>query len=361
MKISQIMKHIEAFAPLGLALNWDNVGLQIGDKDWDVSSVLVSLDVTPIAVERAISSGCQLILSHHPLIFRPIKSIVHPLHIRLIQHQIAVISLHTNLDVARQSVNHALAERLGLQVLESLSSETGAKNHHIVVDCSPEAVDRVCEAAWQAGAGTIGNYYRCGTRHGVQANFSPGAKANPYATVDNGSTKAEMALEFMCDSFCLQIVLAAIIRVHPYETPALYHFPVDSPNPAYGLGLVCKDTEAGSLAELAERVKTRLNCPQLKLWTAGLEGKTPIGRIAVCGGSGASLLAAAEAKAQLYISGDIGYHNFLDSRIPIIDAGHFYTEYPALDLLKGKMQELGISSLILAQQEHEYFRNMQFI
>ncbi len=361
MQIKDVMKAVESFAPTGLAMAWDNVGLMAGHRDWDVSKVYVTLDVTPTAVEESIAKGCQLILSHHPLIFKAQKSITDPLLIKLIQHDIGVISLHTNFDVAEDSVTHALAKALGLKVIDRLTEESGASYHHLVVYCPVGYEDKVSEAAWIAGAGKIGGYYNCSTRHGVEGNFSAGKNSNPFITKPEGSSVQETALEFNCESFRLHSVLKAIQIAHPYETPALYHFPVSNPNPAYGLGLVCVPEQALSLHELALRVKERLSCPNTKLWSAGKGMDTPIERIALCGGSGGTLLGAASAKADVFISGDITYHTFLDSRIPIIDAGHFYTEYPALQLLASFVEGLGLPAVIMNPARHEYARFLSLL
>jgi len=359
MKIQEVMQHIESFAPLGLALSWDNVGLLVGQQDWEVEQVYICLDVTPNAVEKAIEAGCQLILSHHPLIFKVLKNINNPLLIRLIQHKIAVICLHTNLDVAAYSVNHALADALGLEVTGTLSDESGAQNHHLVVHCPAEYADKIAEAAWKAGAGRIGNYSNCGTRHEVQGYFSAGSQAKPFLDLPSGSYTKEVALEFMCDSFNLRGVIAAIRAVHPYETPAYYHFPVENSNPAYGLGLLCSHPQGVSLHQLEQIVMEKLQCPHLKIWTAGKEMGSIAQRIAICGGSGGFQLSAESAKADVFISGDITYHSFLDSRIPIFDAGHYYNVYPVLQFLAEMMSELNLKSQIMPMREHEYTLNMR--
>lgn len=359
MKIADILRHMDSIAPLGLALSWDNVGLLIGQPDWEAERALVTLDVTPQAVEEAINTGCRLIISHHPLIFKPIKSISNPLYIKLVQHSIAVICLHTNLDVAARSVNHLLAEKLGLKLIEPLSTETGSTSHSITVYCPPEATERIKQAAWQAGAGRYGDYSNCATESEVTGYFSPGSSSQPYC--DGADAYREHALNFVCDSLFLAQVLSAIRLVHPYETPLIVHHPLQSVNPAYGLGLVGSFGEGISIGDIAEIVKAKLSCPRLRLWLAGLDISHKINRIAVCGGSGASVLGIAERKAELFISGDISYHSFLDSRIPIIDAGHFYTEYPALSYIEEQLISLGIACSVLDMSAHEYSRDMQYI
>lgn len=353
MKVSEVLAHIESFAPLGLALSWDNVGLLIGERDWEVSQALVCLDVSANAVEEAIRLGCDLIISHHPLIFRPIKGINNPLHIKLIMNHIAVICLHTNLDVAQHGVNHVLAAKLELEVMDTLSNENGSVSHSITVYAPHEASAAISEAAWKAGAGRIGEYQNCSDRHTVEGTYRLATEQQQEL-----SRVSEVALHFICDSMFLSAVIRAIKSVHPYHTPLIMQHPVENVNPAYGLGLVTKLEQPLSLHEVALLVRTKLSCPQLKLWLAGRKAEEKVQRIALCGGSGGSLLSNAAAKAELFISGDISYHSFLDSSIPIIDAGHFYTEYPALDYLQSQLTQLGLATELMPMAAHEYHQNL---
>jgi dinuclear metal center YbgI/SA1388 family protein len=364
MLISELMSYIEEFAPLSLALDWDNSGLLVGNPESEFKRVLISLDVTPNALRRAKMSQADLILSHHPLIFKPLSSVSDPLLLDLIKCGISVISLHTNLDVAPKGVNHALAKKLGLEVTGHLTSERGGNWYHVSVTVPEEHAGAVAEAAFKEGAGRIGNYSSCSTRHATSGTFKPLAGAKPFLkdADDAGITTAqEEELEFMADEVDLDGVLAAIRSNHPYETPLIYHFPVSAANPAYGLGLVGRFPRELSLEEIRDIVSQRLSCPHPKLWIAGLEPSTKVERIAICGGSGGSILKCAEQKADLLITSDIGYHSYLDSRIPIIDAGHFFTEYPVLDYLEHKLSDKGIRCEVMPMEEHEYWQNIRDI
>lgn len=252
MKLQALLNLLEPFAPLSLAMDWDNVGLMVGDRDWEVNKALVALDAGEAAVELAIREGCDLILSHHPLIFRPLKQLTDPLLIRLVSHHIAVISLHTNLDVADTGVNHVLASRLQLSVQGVLEQETG-------------------------------------------------------------------------------------------------------------LGLIGSLAQPLSLSELAEHTKQRLQCPSLRLWTAGRDLSTKVQTIAICGGSGGSLINLAGQQAEVFITGDISYHSYLSSSIPLIDAGHFFTEYPVLERLSQVLSDHGIPHLAMPEAMHEYPRYLQVL
>ncbi len=361
MLISELLDRLETLAPLSLALDWDNVGLLLGDPRREIHRALISLDVTPNAVNRALETGADLILSHHPLIFRPLKRINDPLLLKLAENRIAVISLHTNLDVAPDGVNQALAAKLGLQVTGHLSSEQGGLWYHLSVTVPAGHTDKVAEAAFAAGAGRIGNYSSCSARHQVSGTFEAMTGANPFIKTDPGQPRqraAEEELEFMVGENPLQEVITAVRHSHPYETPLLYWWPVANPNPTYGLGLVGTLPQELSLAGIAELVARSLGCPRPRVWTAGLEPSTPIARIAVCGGAGASVLPAAERSADLLVTGDISYHALLDSRIPVIDAGHFYTEYPVLDTLHRWLTGWNLPCEALPLEDHEYWRQM---
>jgi len=356
MRINEILNHIESFAPLALAMNWDNCGLLLGDPHNEVSKVFITLDVTPRAVDLAIEAGAELILSHHPIIFRPLTRITNPLLIKLFEHRIAVISLHTNLDVAPGGVNHALAEKLGLKVLEHLSPETGDNWQHLSVTVPADHAETLKRAVFAAGAGLIGSYDSCSTTHPVEGSFRSLPGSEPFIQGEGIQAVQELELEFMVDGSRLDAVLKSIASVHPYQTPALYHFPVSNSNPAYGLGLICSPSQPLDMLALRDLCRDKLGCPDPRLWTAGKDVHAPLERIAVCGGSGASLIAAAGSKAQIYISGDFSYHSLLDSRIPLIDAGHFYTEYPVLEVLADRMTEIGLDSVVMQMDEHEYVR-----
>lgn len=360
MLISELLGFIEGFAPLSLALDWDNVGLLAGDPQGSFTRALITLDVTPNAVAKALKTGCDLILSHHPLIFKPINRINDPLLLKILENRISVICLHTNLDVAPQGVNHALAEALGLEITSRLTSEQGGKWYRLSVFVPADHSGKLSEAVFQAGGGRIGNYVSCSTRRQVSGTFQPLPGARPFLENPDSAgltTVDEVELEFMVDEAKLRSVLASIRAVHPYEMPLLYYFPVAEGNPAYGLGLVGKFPSPLSLEDICKLVSQKLGCPHPRLWTAGLALETKIERIAVCGGAGGSVLKNAARVADLVITGDVNYHALLESSLPIIDAGHFYTEYPVLEYLKCQLASLGAECVVLPREEHEFRQN----
>jgi dinuclear metal center YbgI/SA1388 family protein len=359
MQVSEILELLNKLAPKGLAMSWDNVGLQVGAPDWQAGKILLTLDVTESVVQYAIKHKFELILSHHPFIFRPINAVTRPETLTLIEHRIAVIAMHTNLDVVPQGVNYALAEALGLKVKGYLSSETGAKWYHGSVTVPPLYADRLMEAIHTAGAGRIGFYDSCATRHEVAGTFRPLQGSNPLLG-EHGKTEKvdEIELEFMVDSFNLNAVKQAIASTHPYETPAIYFVEVENANPAYGLGLVCELPKAVSLKDFAAKVKTRLQAPYVQLWTAGKGESSKVKTIAICGGAGGSLINTATGKADVLVTGDLNYHALLDSRIPLINAGHFYTEFPILNKLQDLLKEEKIAASVYPLKNHEINQNL---
>ncbi|MDZ4182871.1 MAG: Nif3-like dinuclear metal center hexameric protein [Candidatus Cloacimonadaceae bacterium] len=359
MLIRDLLKHIETFAPLSLALDWDNVGLLVGDPNRAARNALIALDITSATVDYAIKTGADIIISHHPLIFQPLKKLNDPLLLRLIEHKLAAICLHTNLDVAPGGVNHALAQQLDFEIIDQLSSESCGKWYHLAVSVPSEHSDAVLAAAIDAGAGRIGSYDSCSTRSSVEGSFRPLPGSEPFSgKAGKLSHVPEELLELMVDAAVLSSVQIAIRKAHPYETPLLYWFPVSNPNPAYALGLICKAKKPLSLQELARHVKASLSCPDLTLWKADQAPDTMINRIAICGGAGNSLIPEAARKAEVFISGDITYHNLLDSPIPIIDAGHFYTEYPVLKRLAAEFGGIGLDCETLPLDKHDLPRKL---
>ncbi|MCF7920504.1 MAG: Nif3-like dinuclear metal center hexameric protein [Candidatus Cloacimonetes bacterium] len=359
MTVNDIIALIHRFAPPMLAYEWDNVGFLLGDANWQVKKILLSLDVTPNTLKKAIELNANLIISHHPLIFRPIKKITNPLYLELIRNNIAVISAHTNLDVTRGGVNHKLAEIFGLTSLELLSSETGAAFYQVAVYVPYDAVDAVKYAVFQAGAGIIGNYSHCLNSYPVKGQFQPLPGSNPtYGTLNQLQNMDEIKLEFSVDSFNLTRVITALKKAHPYETPAYAVYPQQRNSENYGLGLIGQLDKPAKLIDFAETVKRKLNAPALKLWLADKSANTMINKIAVCGGSGASLISAATGRADIFLSGEFGYHSTLDSRIPLLEAGHFHTEFPAMQIFADLLAAENLEIITLSPQEHEINSNL---
>ncbi|MBN2460922.1 MAG: Nif3-like dinuclear metal center hexameric protein [Candidatus Cloacimonetes bacterium] len=352
--VKDVIELLENRIPPELAREWDNVGLQVGRRSRNVDRILLALDVTSSTVAKALELHADLIISHHPLIFHPLKQVTDPVIMRLIQNDIAVYCAHTNLDMAPDGVNHVLAEILELREPEILSPETGVSLYHLAVYVPEGSVQDVSRVALNAGAGVIGKYSHCLNSYPVKGQFMPLPGSSP-AQGDIGKLEntEEIKLEFFCDSFRLESVLNEIKDAHPYETPVYAVYPQIKVNERFGLGLVGMLREPVTLHDFAFQVKDRLSAPVIKLWKAGMRDNDLINKIAVCGGSGGSLLKTAEKKADVFVTGDLGYHTVIASRIPLIDAGHFYTEYPVLRKLESLLSDIGVEIVLLGISDHE--------
>ncbi|MCK4957348.1 MAG: Nif3-like dinuclear metal center hexameric protein [Candidatus Cloacimonetes bacterium] len=353
IKVSDIVTYLNNFVNPALAYHWDNVGFQLGDANNDVNKILLTLDVTENAINKAIEQNCDMIISHHPFIFKPIKKITNPNYIRLIKHNIAVYCAHTNLDVINGGVNSVLAHKLGLEIEEFISEESGSNSLQIAVYVPQDSAEIVANAVLAAGAGRIGNYTHCLASSLVKGQFMPNENSNPTIGEANKlETISEVKLEFFVDSILLTKVLKALKKAHPYETPVYAIYPQGNSS-NFGLGVIGNLKEPKTMKNFAQSVKQQLNAPTISLWPAQKDENMMIKKVAICGGSGSSLLNKLHGRADIFVSADFTYHTILDSRIPLIDAGHFYTENPALDILEEVLAEFECEIIKLDFNEHE--------
>jgi len=352
--VEDIVRKLENLAAPSLAMEWDNVGLMLGQRDQKVKKALLCLDISRSVVEKAIEMEIDLIISHHPLIFKPINKITDPLFLKLVKSGISVYSAHTNLDVSPQGVNKALAELFGLKNTSLLSNQSGNSLYQIAVYVPEEQREKVEKAVFSAGAGVVGNYRECLNSYPVTGQFKPVAGAKPYLGKQNKLEKVkEIKLEFLCDSIALKSVIKALLKAHPYETPVYGIYSQENRSLNFGLGLVGELENPISLMDFSYQVKSKLHTPTVRLWQAHLDKSTHIQKVAVCGGSGRTLVKTAEQKADVYVTGDLDYHTMIESKIPLIDAGHFYTEYPVLKILESVLSDTGIEIIRLSINDHD--------
>ncbi len=352
--IKEIISFMQNIAPKELAYSWDNVGVMVGDVNQTTEKILLTLDVTESVIEKAIRENIGLIISHHPFIFRSLKNVTDPKIIRLIKNNIVVYSAHTNLDVVTEGVNFALANRLKLTNLQFLQSNIEKEMFQIAVYVPSEYSEQILSTVFKAGAGQIGSYSRCNSRYQVQGSFFPDSKVNPtIGEKESLNLVHEEKLEFVCDSVYLTNVIRSMIQVHPYETPVYYVYKLQQNSQNFGLGYIGNSFENMNPEEFAQFVKEQLSAPFVKLWLPKESKNSMIQRVAVCGGSGGMILNSAR-EADILVTGDINYHQFLDSVKPIIDAGHFFTENPVLDILEEKLKAFHIQIEKISYENHEY-------
>jgi len=343
MTIKEIEQIVEAWAPTWTAWERDNVGLQIGDRTRKISKVLVALDVTEQVVLEARSAKVDLIVSHHPLLFRPQSSVtsasaVGRMLLKLAESKIAVYSAHTNLDFTRHGVSFALAGALGLRNIGFLSPLKGTLAKVVVFVPAPYA-DRVADAMSSAGAGVIGDYGACSFRTEGTGTFRGSARTKPFVgKAGNLERVDEVRLEMVAPRARTQAVVAAMKRAHPYEEAAydLYH--LDNEDPNYGMGAVGSLSAAQSLKSFLKRTKRVLHAEALR-YSGDL--RKQVKRVAVCGGSGSDLLSsAADAGADVFVTADVRYHAFHEAgNIALVDAGHWETEQLILEPLAVRLRQ----------------------
>lgn len=331
MKLKEITAYLDSAVPLSFQEEYDNSGLQVGDPDKEISSALISLDVTERVIDEAIMSDCDLILSHHPVIFSGIKSITgrnftEKILIRAIRNNIAVYSAHTNLDIFNGGVSWKMAEKMNLQNIKVLSPLKN-KLYKLIVYIPENHLNSVREAIFDAGAGVIGNYDRCGFVSQGTGSFRGNESANPFIG-NKGELhfEKEVRFETVFISHFREKVINALLAKHPYEEVAYDIYSLENSNVDFGLGCTGELTEARSESEFLKIVSDIFDARGLRYSKLG--GKT-IKKIALCGGSGASLLRDAIAEgADAFITGDIKYHNYFDAegRILLVDAGHYESE-----------------------------------
>lgn len=331
-RIQDLIGLIHTDYPPSLAEDWDNVGLQVGDPAAPLERVLITLDVTAATLDEAESLGVQVIVAHHPLIFRPLKNITaldpsSRLLMRAIAANIAIIAAHTNLDGGVDGLNDWLAAKLGIK--DVLPIKGGSLPLFKLVVYVPVGHEKVVEdALFAAGAGTIGTYDHCSFASAGTGRFRPGATSVPFiGSPGQESTPAEIRLETIVSAERVAKVIDKMRKAHPYEEPAYDLLLLQNRRADLGLGRIGRLPQALPLQDYARQIGTALGTDSLRL--VGDPGRL-VSKVACCGGSGASLIFEAQRQgADLLVTGDIKYHdarNALDLGLALIDAGHFATE-----------------------------------
>ena len=293
---------------------------------------MVALDACPASVEAAIAGRCNLLLTHHPLIFKPLKklSTADPdgsLIFQAIRNDLSIIALHTNYDIAAGGLNDLLAERLGLGATDPLQMTGSEELLKLSVFVPKGHEERVMEPLFRF-SGFIGNYADCSFRVTGTGTFRPLSGAAPFiGEVGERAAVEESRIEVLLRRDDLDAAVAAIKKAHPYEEPAFDLYPLANRGSARGLGRIGDLSEETTLAHFAGFVKQQLGASGVRF--VGRQERK-VKRIALCSGSGASLLREAAFKgADVLVTGDLKYHEARDAEalgIAVVDAGHFATE-----------------------------------
>lgn len=341
-KVFQLM---EEWAPKYLAYDWDPIGLQVGNYNERTKNVLVTLDVTSEVVREAIEQNVNLIISHHPILFRAVQQINTAtsdgkLLQKLLKHDITVYSAHTNLDIANGGVNDVLAGLLQLRDLQPLADIKNESLYKIVVYVPKSHAENVREALSLGGAGHIGNYSHCTFQTAGEGTFKPLEGTDPYI----GETgKIEYVSEYKIESIVpkekLTQAIDQMIKAHPYEEVAYDIIPLENKGESIGLGRIGSLQTKQSLESFASFVKDVFQINQVKV-TGQLQKS--VRRVAVIGGSGEKYIPVAKRQgADVLVTGDVTFHQAQAaeaSGLAVIDAGH-YIEQLATHRMQQYIQE----------------------
>ena len=333
MRLSDFATIVQGLAPSELTLDWDNSGLQVGAWDQPVTRVGLALDATSAVVGRAVAAGCDLLLTHHPLIFKPLKQIDwHSGAGAVIKAAqvagLAVFALHTNWDQAGGGMAPALADRLELTECRPL--EPAVRDFYKLVIFVPVGYeDGLKEALFEAGAGVLGGYERTWFAAPGEGGFQAPPEGRPFIGRAGQAARArESRLEMLVPRPLAGAVTLAVRRAHPYEEPAFEFHPVHIYGPGQGLGLLGRWSPPRDLwAELGRH-------PEFAAfkWAGPRPGR--VGTLALLPGSGGGYLALAHRLgAEVFLTGDAGYHQALEAEdlgLTLVDLGHFETEWTGL-------------------------------
>jgi len=340
-----IIEMLDKLAPESLAEKWDNVGLQIGSPEKRVKRILVAVDLLEEVAEEAVKKRADMIVTHHPFLFDSVKtlredSFTGRVASMLIKNDIALYCAHTNLDSAPGGINHMLAQRINLKDVETLQVTDKRCFNKIVVFVPVGYEEDVRTAMAEAGAGWIGNYSHCAFQVKGTGTFMPGESTNPFIGQQGALERVEeIRLETIVPEEITSKVLGAMLKAHPYEEVAYDIYGLKNARKGYGLGRVGKLEKEMTLEEFAERVKEALELKYVRC-SGKLDKK--VLRVALCGGSGGSLIEEAASKgADVYLTGDIKYHDAhkaIGLGMAVVDAGHYGTEKVVVDIIKGHIE-----------------------
>lgn len=344
MKIKEIVNALEIFAPLPLQDGFDNAGLQIGLTDAEATGALLCLDVTEAVVDEAITLGYNLIVSHHPLIFKGYKSItgrdyVERCILKAVKNDIVIFSMHTNLDNAPQGVNFKIAEIIGLKNLRILEPKENQLLKLVTFVPTAQA-EEVRRALFEAGCGCIGNYDSCSYNLEGKGTFRAQPGTHPFCgEIGLLHEEQEVRVETVLPAYLKGKVQKALIEAHPYEEPAYDFYPLQNEWAQAGSGLVGELEAPETETDFLRRVKKlfEVGCVKHSRMTGRL-----IQKVALCGGAGAFLLPkAVGAHADVFLTGEVKYHDYFsyENDILIAEIGHYESEQYTKDLLYSIIRE----------------------
>ena len=340
MKIHELTQVLEQFSPLALQEEYDNSGLIIGDPEAMVKNVLITLDITEKVLDEAMEKNCNLVISHHPLIFRGIKRFVgedtaQRLTVKSIRNDIAIYALHTNLDNAVRGLNAYVCDILGLKKCRILTRAKGLLSK-LVTFCPLDHSDRLRQALFDAGAGHIGNYDCCSYSLSGQGTFRASDEANPFVGEKNQvHREAEDRIEVIFPRYLENPILTALLETHPYEEVAYDIYPLSNTAAFAGSGMTGELEQAIDGKQFIDQVKQKMGLPILRHSELSVHS---VRKVTICTGSGAFLIPEAKKSGtDIFLTADLKYHDFFEAtpQFLLADIGHYESERYAKDLIYG--------------------------
>lgn len=352
MKIKELTEYLEEIAPLAYQESYDNSGLLVGNPEDEIEKALISLDCTEEVVEEAIQKGCDIIISHHPIVFSGLKKItgknyVERVVIKAIRHKIALYAIHTNLDNIYGGVSSKIAQKLNLQSTAVLAPKQGLLRK-LAVYVPRTHVESVRAALFAAGAGSIGNYDECSYNSAGYGTFRAVEGANPtIGTIGVPERVEETKIEVVFQENRKRSILLSMYASHPYEEVSYDIIKLENTLQQVGSGAIGNLPEALEEKAFLAYLKEKLNLQVIR-HTKLLNKK--ISRVAVCGGAGGFLLDQAKRSgADIFVTADYKYHEFFDAdqQIIIADIGHFESEQFTQDLLMDIIRKKFVNFAVL--------------
>lgn len=337
MLIAELLEYIDQSASFSLQEDYDNSGLIIGTPSDNAEKALISIDVTEDILDEAIQNQCNLIISHHPLIFSGLKKIgskteTERVVVKAIRNDISILALHTNLDNHAEGVNAILCRKLGIlnpKILRPLHNRL----FKLVTFCPENHAEKVRTALFQAGAGHIGNYDSCSFNSPGQGTFRALAGAKPFVGQLNSiHVENEQKIEVIFPTNIENKLLEALFSNHPYEEVAYDIYPLKNTDPYSGAGMIGHLQNPVPSCEFLRMVKDTLNIGCIRHTSF----QKTVKKIALCGGSGSFLIRdALNAKADAFLCGDIKYHDFFipENKMLLADIGHYESEQFTKELI----------------------------
>lgn len=342
MRIYEVINYLESIAPPVYQEGYDNSGLLTGSTEWNCKGIMISLDATEEVVMNAIANGCNMVVAHHPIIFSGLKKIngknyVERAVIAAIKNDIAIYAIHTNLDNVIDGVSGKMASLLGLQKIRVLDLKRNTLKK-LFTFVPVENANEVLKSLFAAGAGNIGQYSDCSFNTAGEGTFKAKPGANPYIGEIGELTRTkEVRIEVIFPAYLEKEIIRELFKSHPYEEVAFDIVSLDNMYQTAGAGIVGELPEPMEEKLFLEKVRNLFKTPVIR-HTVLLS--KPLKTVALCGGAGSFLTSKAiAAGADIYLTGDIKYHEFFDAdgRIVLADIGHFESEQFTINLLHDQL------------------------